>query len=73
MTAVIATYPLDLMRARIAFQVNGEEMYYGVISTVHTIVRAEGISALYKGITATLLGMVPYGGMYNSCFYEQSP
>ncbi|XP_053392627.1 solute carrier family 25 member 16-like [Mercenaria mercenaria] len=63
MTAVLATYPLDVMRARIAFQLKGEQIYYGVFDTVRTISQQEGKWALFRGIVPTLLGMVPYGGM----------
>ena len=64
MTAVIATYPLDVMRARIAFQHKDERIYYGVIDTIKTISQQEGKWALFRGIVPTLLGMVPYGGKY---------
>lgn len=32
-TAVLATYPLDTIRARLAFQVTGEHVYTGIIHT----------------------------------------
>jgi len=62
MTAVCCTYPLDVLRARIAFQLHGEHMYSGVIGTVRTISQQEGKIALFRGMIPTLLGMVPYGG-----------
>lgn len=63
MTAVLVTYPLDVMRARIAFQLKGEHIYFGVLGTVKTISQQEGKLALFRGIVPTLLGMVPYGGL----------
>ncbi|OAD56419.1 Graves disease carrier protein like protein [Eufriesea mexicana] len=49
-TAVILTYPLDIIRARLAFQVTGEHIYEG------------GIRALYRGFWPTIFGMIPYAG-----------
>ena len=63
MTAVVFTYPLDVLRARIAFQLKGHHIYHGgMISTVRTISQQEGVRALYKGLFTSLLGMAPYGG-----------
>lgn len=38
-TAVTFTYPLDTIRARLAFQVTGEHVYNGIIHTAKTIVK----------------------------------
>ncbi|XP_070544250.1 solute carrier family 25 member 16-like [Ptychodera flava] len=63
-TAVSCTYPLDMIRARLAFQVTGEHIYTGIIDAIKTIVRKEGgIKALYRGYTPTILGMIPYGAL----------
>ncbi|GCC38349.1 hypothetical protein chiPu_0016863 [Chiloscyllium punctatum] len=37
MTAVICTYPLDMIRARLAFQVKGEHRYAGIIDAFRVI------------------------------------
>lgn len=37
MTAVICTYPLDMVRVRLAFQVKGEHTYTGIIHAFKTI------------------------------------
>ncbi|CAL4062188.1 unnamed protein product, partial [Meganyctiphanes norvegica] len=63
-TAVFLTYPLDTLRARLAFQVTGEHLYNGMIDAAKTIVRTEGgARALYRGFTATVCGMIPYAGL----------
>lgn len=70
-TAVLATYPLDMVRARLAFQVNGQHIYSGILDTIVNIFKKEGgILALYKGLTPTLIGMVPYAGI-NFYVFEQ--
>lgn len=62
--AVSATFPLDTIRARLAFQLAGENRYLGILHTGSTIVRSEGgVTALYRGLTPTLIGIIPYAGL----------
>ncbi|XP_011036718.1 PREDICTED: mitochondrial substrate carrier family protein B-like isoform X2 [Populus euphratica] len=57
-TAASATYPLDLVRTRLAAQTN--VIYYrGIWHALQTISREEGVFGLYKGLGATLLGVGP--------------
>lgn len=64
MTAVICTYPLDMIRARLAFQVTGFHRYTGIANAFHTIYLKEGgILGFYRGLTPTLIGMAPYAGI----------
>ncbi|CAL9123618.1 unnamed protein product [Musa textilis] len=57
-TAASMTYPLDLVRTRLAAQTN--TMYYrGISHSLYAICRDEGIRGLYKGLGATLLGVGP--------------
>ncbi|KAJ8765858.1 hypothetical protein K2173_020374 [Erythroxylum novogranatense] len=57
-TAASATYPLDLVRTRLAAQTN--IIYYrGISHALRTICRDEGVFGLYKGLGATLLGVGP--------------
>lgn len=65
-SASAATYPLDLARGRITGKLAGPDKkkhYRGIIQTVLTTAREEGVSALYKGVTPTLLGALPYEGI----------
>ncbi|GBO04757.1 Graves disease carrier, partial [Araneus ventricosus] len=63
-TSVMMTYPLDIARARLAFQVTGEHVYSGIYDTLSCMFRTEGgVRALYKGFLPTILGMIPYGGL----------
>ncbi|KAG5668061.1 hypothetical protein PVAND_016017 [Polypedilum vanderplanki] len=69
LTAVLLTYPLDTIRARLAFQVTGEHKYTGILHTAATILKEEGgIRALYRGFLPTLMGMAPYAGLSFYCF-----
>ncbi|XP_061379147.1 solute carrier family 25 member 16-like [Danaus plexippus] len=68
-TAVTLTYPLDTIRARLAFQVTGEHRYNGIVDAATTIFKTEGgILALYRGFVPTMVGMVPYAGFSFYCF-----
>ncbi|KAF6161099.1 hypothetical protein GIB67_007740 [Kingdonia uniflora] len=57
-TAASMTYPLDLVRTRLAAQTH-ETYYKGIGHTLRTICRDEGFFGLYKGLGATLLGVGP--------------
>lgn len=66
MSATAATYPLDLARGRITGKLagpGGKKHYNGIINTVMVTAREEGVRALYKGITPTLIGAMPYEGI----------
>ncbi|KAK4761294.1 hypothetical protein SAY87_006187 [Trapa incisa] len=57
-TAATATYPLDLVRTRLAAQTN--VIYYrGIMHALQTIIKEEGHLGLYKGLGATLLSVGP--------------
>uniref|UniRef100_A0A2N9HUG1 Uncharacterized protein n=1 Tax=Fagus sylvatica TaxID=28930 RepID=A0A2N9HUG1_FAGSY len=57
-TAASATYPLDLVRTRLAAQTN-ITYYRGIWNSLGIICRDEGFMGLYKGLGATLLGVGP--------------
>ncbi|XP_037660628.1 graves disease carrier protein-like [Choloepus didactylus] len=64
MTAVVCTYPLDMVRVRLAFQVKGEHTYTGIIHAFKTIYAKEGgVLGFYRGLMPTILGMAPYAGV----------
>ncbi|XP_076943007.1 uncharacterized protein LOC143613079 [Bidens hawaiensis] len=57
-TAATATYPLDLIRTRLAAQ-RSTIYYNGIWHASRTICRDEGVLGLYKGLGPTLLGVGP--------------
>lgn len=60
-TAAMITYPLDMVRARMA--VTPKEMYSNIMHVFVRISREEGLKTLYRGFTPTILGVVPYAGL----------
>jgi solute carrier family 25 phosphate transporter 23/24/25/41 len=56
-TAVMACYPLDLVRTRITTDMH--EHYKGIVDAFKKIGKAEGIRGYYSGLGATLLVAVP--------------
>ncbi|CAF4847263.1 unnamed protein product, partial [Rotaria sp. Silwood1] len=60
LTASTITYPLDLARARMA--VTNKTVYTNLFSVFLTVVRTEGVVALYRGALASMVGVLPYSG-----------
>ncbi|KAM9789156.1 mitochondrial coenzyme A transporter SLC25A42 [Neosynchiropus ocellatus] len=60
-TAAALTYPLDMVRARMA--VTPKEMYSNILQVFARISREEGLKTLYRGFAPTILGVVPYAGL----------
>ncbi|KAI5092741.1 mitochondrial coenzyme A transporter SLC25A42 [Silurus meridionalis] len=60
-TAAMITYPLDMVRARMA--VTPKEMYSNIMHVFVRISREEGLKTLYRGFTPTILGVIPYAGL----------
>ncbi|GAM23382.1 hypothetical protein SAMD00019534_065570, partial [Acytostelium subglobosum LB1] len=64
--AVLATYPLDLLRARLAIEVT--EKQTGMANLFFDIVKRDGIRGVYRGIESTIIGILPYAGISFSTF-----
>ena len=62
-TAVLFTYPLDLVRARMAVNVGFRTTTGHMRATISSLVADKGPMALYQGLSPTLLGILPYAGL----------
>ncbi|KAJ7993088.1 hypothetical protein DPEC_G00268800 [Dallia pectoralis] len=60
-TAAMVTYPLDMVRARMA--VTAKQMYSNIMHVFMRITQEEGIRTLYRGFCPTILGVIPYSGI----------
>ncbi len=61
--SVICTYPLDLVRARMAVQRDAFAVRGALRKNIKEVYRMDGIGGLYKGLFPTMLGIVPYSGL----------
>mmetsp|Transcript_9503 Transcript_9503/g.14052 ORF Transcript_9503/g.14052 Transcript_9503/m.14052 type:complete len:328 (+) Transcript_9503:49-1032(+) len=60
--SVVFTYPLDLVRLRMAIQY--KKKYTGVTHAVYSLYKTEGgYGALFKGMRPTIIGIIPYAGI----------
>ncbi|XP_042422170.1 mitochondrial carrier protein CoAc1-like isoform X3 [Zingiber officinale] len=75
-TAVLCTYPLDLARTKLAYQVNnpgklGNEArmfnpktsYTGIVDVFKKVYMEGGMRSLFRGVGPTLVGIIPYAGL----------
>ena len=61
--ALVLTYPLDLVRARLTLQTSANRQYNGIVHGLVTVVNKEGPLALYRGLWPSVAGIFPYIGM----------
>eukprot|EP00041_Stephanoeca_diplocostata_P023618 m.583266 g.583266 ORF g.583266 m.583266 type:complete len:410 (-) comp22338_c0_seq41:1368-2597(-) len=54
-------YPMEVLKTRLALSQGGP--YSSMASCLRTTVHNEGFGALYKGLAASNLGMIPYAGV----------
>ncbi|CAD7940140.1 unnamed protein product [Amoebophrya sp. A25] len=63
MVATTMTYPLDLMRAKMAAHWAAEPLYRGYGEAFAKQYADEGFRSLFRGLRPTLIGIVPYAGL----------
>ena len=61
-TGQMLTYPLDRARAVMAVTNSNGKQYKNLVVVFVSIIKDEGIVSLYRGLTPTLLGVIPYAG-----------
>ncbi|KAG5243426.1 hypothetical protein OIU76_009659 [Salix suchowensis] len=81
-TAVLLTYPLDLVRTKLAYQivssskvnihgvVGMEQVYKGIRDCFSKTLKESGLRGLYRGVAPSLYGIFPYAGL-KFYFYEE--
>ncbi|KAL1547742.1 Mitochondrial carrier protein CoAc2 [Salvia divinorum] len=81
-TAVLFTYPLDLVRTKLAYQVvessktavqrhaRKDIIYNGIRDCFSQIYKEAGMRGLYRGVAPSLYGIFPYAGL-KFYFYEE--
>ncbi|KAL4589757.1 hypothetical protein LXL04_002667 [Taraxacum kok-saghyz] len=56
-SSTICTYPLELLKTRLTVQ---RDVYKNLVDAFLKIVKEEGPAELYRGLTPSLIGVVPY-------------
>ncbi|XP_065848633.1 mitochondrial carrier protein CoAc2 [Euphorbia lathyris] len=81
-TAVLFTYPLDLVRTKLAYQVvdsskmnisgalSTGQVYRGIYDCFSRTFKESGSRGLYRGVAPSLYGIFPYAGL-KFYFYEE--
>lgn len=71
--SLMIVYPLDYARTRLASDVGGgKAQFSGLADCLKQTVKNGGISALYNGIGVSIVGIIPYRGVYFGLFDTMS-
>jgi solute carrier family 25 protein 39/40 len=65
--ASVSTAPLELIRTLQASRVGSARPALGMVAEFQSLIRAEGVSSLYKGLSPTLFRDVPFSAVYWFC------
>ena len=55
-------YPMEVVQTRLA--VSPRNTYSGISDALNKIVKLEGSRALFRGLTPTMIGILPYAGEF---------
>jgi len=68
-TACLLTYPFDLLRTQLAAHWRIRSKYNNYLFGICEITRTEGFLGFFKGITPSLIGIIPYSGIQFASFH----
>ena len=57
----MVTSEQQVLKTRLALATTGQ--YHGIADCFRQIVRNEGVTGLYRGLTPSLVGIIPYAGI----------
>ncbi|XP_032993508.1 solute carrier family 25 member 43 [Lacerta agilis] len=60
MVAAVATYPTEVVKTRLIVQNRLEPSYKGILHALYMIYHQEGVAALYRGVSLSVLGAIPF-------------
>lgn len=67
--SLLIVYPLDYARTRLASDVGGgKKQFDGLIDCLTKTVKSSGIGGLYNGVGVSVVGIIPYRGVYFGLF-----
>jgi len=67
--SLMIVYPLDYARTRLASDVGtGKQQFSGLMDCLTQTVKSSGIGGLYNGVGVSIVGIIPYRGVYFGLF-----
>jgi solute carrier family 25 (adenine nucleotide translocator) protein 4/5/6/31 len=67
--SLMIVYPLDYARTRLASDVgSGKQQFNGLVDCITKTVKSSGIGGLYNGVGVSIVGIIPYRGVYFGLF-----
>jgi solute carrier family 25 (adenine nucleotide translocator) protein 4/5/6/31 len=67
--SLMIVYPLDYARTRLASDVGtGKRQFSGLLDCLKKTVASSGVGGLYNGIGVSIVGIIPYRGVYFGLF-----
>jgi solute carrier family 25 (adenine nucleotide translocator) protein 4/5/6/31 len=67
--SLLIVYPLDYARTRLASDVgSGKAQFNGLLDCLKKTIQTGGIGAIYNGIGVSIVGIIPYRGVYFGLF-----
>uniref|UniRef100_A0ACB8FXQ0 Uncharacterized protein n=1 Tax=Sphaerodactylus townsendi TaxID=933632 RepID=A0ACB8FXQ0_9SAUR len=58
--AAVATYPTEVIKTRLIVQDRLKPSYKGILHALYLIYHQEGVVALYRGVSLSVLGAIPF-------------
>eukprot|EP00992_Anisonema_acinus_P014546 TRINITY_DN9340_c0_g1_i7.p1 TRINITY_DN9340_c0_g1~~TRINITY_DN9340_c0_g1_i7.p1 ORF type:complete len:205 (+),score=53.20 TRINITY_DN9340_c0_g1_i7:105-719(+) len=66
--SLLVVYPLDYARTRLASDVGETRQFKGLTDCLKQTVKAGGVRGLYNGLGVSIVGIIPYRGVYFGLF-----
>jgi solute carrier family 25 (adenine nucleotide translocator) protein 4/5/6/31 len=67
--SLMIVYPLDYARTRLASDVGaGKQQFNGLVDCLTKTVKSSGVGGLYNGVGVSIVGIIPYRGVYFGLF-----
>jgi solute carrier family 25 protein 43 len=62
--ATVTTYPTDMVKTRltVSHADPSKAKYHGMVDAFRVIAREEGLAAFYKGMSTSVIGVIPFAG-----------
>jgi solute carrier family 25 (adenine nucleotide translocator) protein 4/5/6/31 len=67
--SLMIVYPLDYARTRLASDVGGgKQQFNGLVDCITQTIKSSGVAGIYNGVGVSIVGIIPYRGVYFGLF-----